>query len=272
MQSHHGDVVHTSNVNTDNQDNKNTNSKKSKILFSSSSETYLKKNKKNKKREEQKLLIKQFIPPVNTPTRFSADQPLALPPDNKGISMVQVRVRSTSMELNVINNGSNEPEIEKSLINGKDSRNSNTDNSGDVITNVAKEEAEDWNWMNEVAADAANNVHATETTNSTTGESMEPIEMQTIEMEEDVLNTKNQMKRLKRLKLGKNQKYLKKKRKKKKKKGSTVPQQELENDLTEPSLTPPTGFFFPPPKLGAGRRLKQLSQLKKQQRMYDRYV
>ena len=270
MQSHHGDVVHTSNVNTDNQDNKNTNSKKSKILFSSSSETYLKKNKKNKKREEQKLLIKQFIPPVNTPTRFSADQPLALPPDNKGISMVQVRVRSTSMELNVINNGSNEPEIEKSLINGKDSRNSNTDS--DVITNVAKEETEDWNWMNEVAADAANNVHATETTTTTTGESMEPIEMQTIEMEEDVLNTKNQMKRLKRLKLGKNQKYLKKKRKKKKKKGSMVPQQELEIDLTEPSLTPPTGFFVPPPKLGAGRRLKQLSQLKKQQRMYDRYV
>ena len=270
MQSHHGDVVHTSNVNTNNQDDKNTHSKKSKILFSSSSETCLKKNKKNKKREEQKLLIKQFIPPVNTPTRFSADQPLALPPDSKGISMVQVRVRSTSMELNVVNNGSNEPEIEKSLINGKDSRNSNTDS--DVITNVAKEEAEDWNWMNEVAADAANNVHATETTNSTTGESMEPIEMQTIEMEEDVLNTKNQMKRLKRLKLGKNQKYLKKKRKKKKKKGSMVPQQELENDLTEPSLTPPTGFFFPPPKLGAGRRLKQLSQLKKQQRMYDRYV
>ena len=54
----------------------------------------------------------------------------------------------------------------------------------------------------------------------------------------------------------KKSKIFKKKKKKKKKKGSMVPQQELENDLTEPSLTPPTGFFFSTTKIRGGQTVE----------------
>ena len=262
-------------------------------------ETHLRKNNRKQHRESQKKLIKQLLlpPAAGTPTRPSADQPLALPPDSKGVSAIHVRIITSKSPETVnktmsINTATEETMGREHQVEPSDAmlqqppRSLLEDEEGGV--------EESWDWMNQVAvavdipstaaAMISTSIHVS--TSDYTPDTISDGKQQEQKMQlgqQECQKNQDEKKDFAPCRSTTNTRYTtkqksqknrqeKRKKKPKKSKGTSLNIQQADTGLDSPTQTPPTGYFFPPPKLDAGKHRARLQQLKKQQFLSNRYV